>query len=525
MRKKKQKIKDIINGFGKATSKERVISNINMFYRLNEDGIKLIDDKTWNDLEMNNIFEFLDRTYSKTGEQYFYNLLHKKMQHENNVFFNLKVDHYQSNFDKCLNNILVLQKYNKLSSYTLPSLLYGKRYYKIPRWITWLGYLAVLIGILTLIESGFFIPFIGIGFINTLLHYYYKQKIISYYHDFSNLKSFYSIYNKLIKNDDKNNLLTKHENKKLKSISNRCRFLTMNIDYADELTAALYYLIEILKGWFLIDVMQFNNTLKVIKNNAPLLRKVFNYIGLVDTAISVVAVKKGTQGCAPLISTNNELSLKNTYHPLIDNCVKNSLSMYSDNAIITGGNMSGKTTFLKTIGINVLLAQTINYAFAEEIKLPELQILSSVTNEDNLGKGQSYFMSELIRAQNLLEKNESSKLNHLLLFDEIFKGTNTYDRISLGASVLNYFCKSNTFVVATTHDIAIMDYVETKYKPFYFDHQSKDNKIVFDYKIRKGVQKKSNVIELIKSLKFKHQIVTNTMRIKEHIKKAHNSGS
>lgn len=520
----KKIIQETIESFGKPIVKKRNISNIKLFNDVDTSDEKLIDNKTWEDLEMDNIFKFIDRTSSKTGEQYLYNLLHKRQSKEKKENLNLKVNYYQDNFKKGLNNTVLLKKYNSTSSYTLPSLLYGERFYKIPNWVVILGFLAFLLGALSFLDKSFFVSFIILGLINTLLHYYFKQKINTFHYDFINLKSFYVLYLKLIRNDNEIAILSNIEKKKLNSISKKCLYLTMNIEFADELTSALYYILELIKAWFLLDAMQFNNTLKLIKINSKLLQKVFCYIGLIDSAIAIVSVKKGIKGCEPTYTKEQKLSMVNAYHPLVENCTPNSMTLNVRNAIITGGNMSGKTTFLKTVGVNIILSQTINYSFSEEILIPNLNIISSITNEDDIEKGHSYFMSELLRAKHMFETVESDNLVHLILFDEIFKGTNSKDRIALASSLLSSLSNLNCFVIVTTHDLAIVDFINKTYKTFYFNHLFINDQVNFDYKIREGIQNDTNVIDLIKSLNFSQQIISDTISFNEIItKKAHNS--
>jgi len=519
----KKTLQSFKNELGKPVIKERVISQINI---LNEIKYKpdtiVVDNKTWEDLEMNDVFEFIDRTYTKTGEQYFYNLLHTKQSKDNQKVLNNKVKFYQKNIEQTFKIVDLLKKYNSKTSYSLPKFLFEDSSYKIPMWTIIFNISSLLLGVFTLFNKDFFIYFIAIGIINTSLHYYFKRLILIFHYDFLNIKSFYPLLRSLSKYDNGEFIFSKNNRNKLRRIYKKLSYLNTNIEYADELTSIVYYIIEILKGWFLIDTLLFNNTMSYLKRNTLLLRKIYYHIGLIDTSISIVSIKKGTKGCTPVFNNKRELTIKNAYHPIIRNCIENSIFLTTKGAVITGGNMSGKTTLLKIIGINVILSQTINYSFCDEIILPHLNVISSIKNEDDLNNGKSFFMSELFRAKQILKSIDSNRFFHLILIDEIFKGTNSKDRIALASSFLIHMNKPKCIVIATTHDLEVVSFIKEKFNTFFFDNSFDNNNIIFDYILREGIQNETNVIELIKSIGFPNEIISSTNRINCILKKAHN---
>ena len=523
--KKKRKliIQEIVENFGKPVLKNRVINSINAYYRINANSDDSIDAKTWDDLEMDEIFNFIDRTSSKTGEQFLFNQLRKKQSEEEFNRFNSKVNFYLDNFENLISNTILLQKYNNISSYNLPLLLDEKQSSSIPKWTIGLGILSLCLGFFCIFFSFLLLPFIFIGIINTLLHYYYKKHINFHFYNFQNIKSLRDYYTRLLKNDNEDNFLSDKEMGILNIITKKCFFLSLNIEVADEFSAALFYLIEIIKGFFLADAIQFNSVIKLINKNSNTLLKVYCFIGIVDSSISIASVKKGTEGCEPSFVHDKKIKIINAYHPLIDNCIKNSISLIKQNAIITGGNMSGKTSFLKTVGINIHLSQTINYSFSNKMEIPRLSIFSSIENEDNLEQGISFFMDELLRTKEIIDKVNMTHEIHLILIDEIYKGTNSKDRISLASSVLNHLSKGNCIVFVTTHDLDIIDFVQKNYLTFYFGNSFEENMIVFDFKIQKGIQNRTNVIELIKALTFPTDVITNTITYGNKLRHAHNS--
>jgi len=509
---KKRKIrKEIADNFGQSSDKPRTINLINTYYKFNKKGNLLLNEKTWIDLQMDDVFGFVDRTFSKTGQQVLYDKLHRIHTEKELNDFNLKVEYYEKNDDKKMENLFFLHQYENSCSYDLPDIFFNKINSTIPKWILSLSLLSVILLLLSFFYSQFMLPFISVAVINTILHYYFKRNINFHYSIFKNISVFHTYYVKLLHNDNETEILAADEKKKLHSISKKSFYLTLNIDNVDDFSAILFYIIEIVKGVLLFDAIQFNRTINLINKNSKILLKVSEFIGTIDSAISVASLKAGCKNCTePVFITDKEIVMADIYHPLIKDCKKNSIETHN-NVIITGANMTGKTTFLKAVGINVLLAQTINFAFCRECKIPKMNIFSSIQNEDNLTDGVSFFMDELLRTKQIVDSVNNSEYTHLILIDEIYRGTNSEDRIALASSVLNYLTRDNCMVFVTTHDLDIITFTGSNYEKYYFDYSLDKNKIVFDYSIQKGIRRKSNVIELIKVLDFPKQIIDNTI--------------
>ncbi|MFM7853166.1 MAG: MutS-related protein [Flammeovirgaceae bacterium] len=134
-----------------------------------------------------------------------------------------------------------------------------------------------------------------------------------------------------------------------------------------------------------------------LENKKNAIRKIFDYIGYIDSSLSIASLRSGKETtCIPLfVPSAKELHVKNLFHPLVENCVKNSLSIKGKSILITGSNMSGKSTFLRTLAINSVLAQTIHTCFADEFTTPILKQYSSIRIDDSLVDGRSYYFEEV----------------------------------------------------------------------------------------------------------------------------------
>lgn len=190
-------------------------------------------------------------------------------------------------------------------------------------------------------------------------------------------------------------------------------------------------------------------------------------------------------------------------HPLLRSERKcNDITINTQNPIllITGSNMSGKSTFLRTVGLNLMLAYVGMPVCAAQFKCPMLKIYACMRTSDNLGQSVSSFYAELLRVKMVVEAVDRNERVFFLL-DEIFKGTNSADR-HMGARILiNQLDKKGAWGMVSTHDLELADLEENskgRIRNYHFKEYYKDNRIFFDYKLRKGVSDTRNAIYLMK---------------------------
>ena len=164
--------------------------------------------------------------------------------------------------------------------------------------------------------------------------------------------------------------------------------------------------------------------------------------------------------------------------------------------IITGSNMGGKTTFLRTIGINLILMQAGTYVCGNIFSSSYFKIFTSMRVMDNIDEGISTFYGELLRIKDMVEYN--GKGNMLVLVDEIFKGTNYNDRMYGAREVVNRLNNKNTLAFITTHDFELCD--SEGVSNYHVKEDYEGEKIIFDYKIRKGKCNSTNALYLMEKL-------------------------
>ncbi|MFT6866474.1 MAG: DNA mismatch repair ATPase MutS [Cyclobacteriaceae bacterium] len=169
--------------------------------------------------------------------------------------------------------------------------------------------------------------------------------------------------------------------------------------------------------------------------------------------------------------------------------------------IITGSNMSGKSTFQRTVGVNMVLAQCGAPVDAESLKMSPTHIFTSMRTKDNLEEHTSSFYAELKRISKLLEATEKQSATFFIL-DEILKGTNSEDRHKGSIALAKKLSKRNTFGMISTHDLGLGQLAETEKwaRNFSFNSEIEGDKIIFDYRLTEGICKSFNASKLMENM-------------------------
>jgi DNA mismatch repair ATPase MutS len=187
-------------------------------------------------------------------------------------------------------------------------------------------------------------------------------------------------------------------------------------------------------------------------------------------------------------------------HPLLQsqNSISNPLQNFSKGEVllITGSNMAGKTTFMRTVGINILFALCGGPILGKNFKLPSMKITCSLRNQDSLTEGISLFYAEAKRLGDIFKILKSNTQPILILLDEILKGTNTKERYLASEAILKNLQRKNTFTLCTTHDLELAKIPNLQLR--HFTETISNNEMSFDFKIRDGVVSTTNALFILK---------------------------
>jgi len=198
-------------------------------------------------------------------------------------------------------------------------------------------------------------------------------------------------------------------------------------------------------------------------------------------------------------------------HPLLPGAarISNDVQLGAEGSflLITGSNMSGKSTLLRSIGVNVVLAQAGGPVCASKLRLPPVKLATSIRVRDSLEDGVSFYMAELMRLKEIVDEavafggRPDRALVYLL--DEILQGTNSQERRIAVEQVLSHLVKHGAIGAISTHDLdlAASDALEGQFLPVHFretlhDHDA-EHRMTFDYKLREGVATTTNALKLL----------------------------
>ena len=211
--------------------------------------------------------------------------------------------------------------------------------------------------------------------------------------------------------------------------------------------------------------------------------------------------------CFPILADDKGIFItKEMGHPLIpaDKIVNNTFSTDGIGKInlVTGSNMAGKSTFLRSIGVNTVLAMAGAPVCAEELTLHPTRIISTMRVNDNLEESTSTFYAELKKLKTIIEAVNNGE-NVFLLLDEILRGTNSLDRHTGSEALLKQLIKHNAVGLLATHDLELAKLINqypSNITNYHFDVQVNNEELYFDYKLKRGICQSMNASLLMKKI-------------------------
>jgi DNA mismatch repair ATPase MutS len=510
---KKQRLEIIRKEWGCPKTTDFSFGRIEKYDLLTSDHSHSLSPQTLNDIDFHELFCFLDRTTSKTGQQYFYSKLkHPVTSIDSLTKFNSLVHFFSAQQSAREDVQKKLRHLSHRNAYFITSLLQNTSLVK-PGWLKYLVISPVLIAVLLLASiysPGLLILLILPAGLNMILHYWNKSKSVHIINSFPQLIRLIQVTRKLsrihpsLKDDAAEKSI-----EALKYFQSKSLLLQAGSDEGlrDELSNVFTYFIELTKAIFLIEVFTFYHLLREVETKKNSIRILFDYIGTVDSAISVASLRAGSSTCEPdLTHSPKTISGKNICHPLIADCVANDFHVREKGVLITGSNMSGKTTFLRTVVINSILAQTIFTCFADVFQSPMLKQFSSIRIDDSLMEAKSYYLEEVTSIHTLIQQTETPAHN-LFVLDEVFKGTNTVERIAAAKAILSFLNRGNNIVMVSTHDIELAGLLKNEYDLFHFSESIEQNGLHFDHKLKPGPLKTRNAIKILGLYGFPEEVI------------------
>lgn len=463
-------------------------------------------------LGKNSLFQYLDFTVSLGGKRKLQetltlkNIKYEQIKQNQQAIKELK-DKFEFTlyFEEELLNIEQIKKTDFKEYLNLfdTQKKYTKNFLKVSIILSFITTLFLLLTCFSILTPIYFTAFALIQIIISYIYIYkYKEqfdKIAKCSRKFSKLKNIY----KFIENTQ----FTSVKNKRLQEqIINGKMVLNKLIHIANLDSFRLNFLSYIIGNiFFALNPIILNNYNKLIEKENKNFKISIDALEEIETLVSLTTIayiKK--EICLPKIDKELSLNIENMKHPLLQEkkCISNSFNSNKDINIITGSNMSGKTSFMRTIGINLVLAYIGTFVNAQEFTCPIMKIFTSINVKDDIKKGISTFYGELKRIKNILDHDKEKEIPLIIFIDEIFKGTNYNDRIFGAKEVLKKLASLNCIVFLTTHDFELCEIKEKKINNYHFEEFYKENKIYFDYKIKQGKCNTTNAKYLMRKMKI-----------------------
>lgn len=513
-----KKLKQLRNNWGKIPENSLDIESVKIFFELNKvnsiDGSYCVDEDTWHDLDFNEIFLLINRTTTPVGAQYLYYLLRHPV-FKTEILNNREklINHFSENQDLRENVQFTIQSLEEKNAKYLPYSLWKPLPEKpvYAKFLPFISFISLAILLLVLFKFLHFSVMIVFFVINLIIRSFVKRKIDVFVYSFQYLGVLISTAEKILR-------LKFDEIKDIKTILKEnlrdTRTIARDIfalQFKDE-----FGLIEYFNIYFLLDISGFYSAIDKIRKNLAQLKTIYETIGNLDSLISIASFRKQyNHFCSPIFAENkNSYNVKDIYNPLLKNPISNSFEFNLKNILITGSNMAGKTTFLKTMGVNVILAQTINMSFSKYYESPFIKVISSIGRMDDLLSGKSYYLAEV---ESILRLIKASKIDiiHLFLLDEIFRGTNSVERLAASIEVLKYLANDKDYVLVATHDLQLTEILNHEYANYHFREKVCVEGLEFDYKLHPGPSTTRNAIALLEFVGYPKSIIEKaTNRIK-----------
>lgn len=477
-------------------------------YCTDKDTLRMIDNTTWNDLDMNQVFARLDSCQTSLGEESLYILLHRFTNEKESNCREKLIDSLDREPALRLRLQVYLGKlgksnYNGLIEFICSSEVHKLNHTWLYQVFAWLPAVFLLLFPFSYVwGTACVIVFVCI---NIMISFFAGRKIRQ---EIPSVRYFSSVLwccKKICKTADEDlaelrqnmseklSLLHGLQGAASSSIQNRMVMSDMDA------------IVEFGRMVTLHEVRNYNKLVRLITANKQQCRELCEELAQLDIAIAILSFRKSLRFYSkPHFIQNMQLNVQELYHPLLQNAVPNSVVLSRD-TLITGSNASGKSTFIKAVAVNEILAMAVNTCTARVYQAPKGLVISSMAVRDNLLAGESYFVAEIKSLKRVLE--HVGQVPCLCFIDEILKGTNTVERIAASTAVLRYLYQHSCLCLVASHDVELTRILEKEFENYHFSEQITRDGITFDYLIQSGPSKTTNAVKLLAYMNFDEKII------------------
>lgn len=530
---KKIMMGSIRTGFGTRSQTkipEEVMISIREFFQnsglLSDENMWCLDEITWNDLEMDGIFQSMNRTVTSAGQEMLYFMLHHLIkeaetleQRERKISWLADKKNQREQIQMQLSYVGKVPRRCALE--VLDGLRNAAFFSGLPHIIMAFCFVISAVGTV----CGLFLaqipamPFLAAFLIVTVfnIYQYYMQKgDVDRY-----LPAFRYIFRMTYAGEKilpflKGEEVWEKEQAELSEVIRKVRQISRHswiVSSGQSMSGnPMDVLLDYVRMTLHADLIQFSRMLAGIQREYEQIVKLYEILGGIDALISMASFRSYLSGisdcCIPEFCEDSfqekELKIQDLFHPMMEKPVTNSFEAHTG-VLVTGSNASGKSTFLKAVALCGIFAQTMHFCPASYYRAPMYSIMTSMALRDHLDSNESYYIVETRSLKRIMDAAVRVP-PVLIVIDEILRGTNTVERIASSSHILKALNERDTMVLAATHDIELADIMANHYTNFHFQEQIVQKEIQFDYKLYSGKAVSRNAIRLLEQLGFDEKV-------------------
>lgn len=497
------------------------ISRISHYHcRRAEERKFVIDDITWNDLDLDKMFMLVNQTISSPGEDVLYDIMRTPVFSEEVLQERDKlIEFFRQNPEKREKMQLLLAEVGRSRFGSLSDTIFAldtAPKISLKNHGAMLGLLLCSIAVLFAVQPlvGFFM-LLALSMGNFI--YYFagddKKHVDLYMSCFASLLRILRAADKMetVKWPEvANQMESIREGKNVfRSFKHKAVWLAGANDVTSDNPG--YIFMDVIRMLFHVDFFVFNSMVDQVREQKEKVMLLIDTIGELDAMISIASYRDSLPlFCKPELHDAKKeeeiaMDVQDLYHPVISEPVANSICARGG-TLVTGSNASGKSTFLKITAINAVMAQTLYTCTCTSYEAPYLKVMTSMALRDDLDGGESYFIVEIKSLKRILDECEKRE-PLLCVIDEVLRGTNTIERIAASSEILRKLRKPWMLPFAATHDIELSYILENFYENYHFEEEIRDKDVLFNYLLMKGRATSRNAIALLDVCGYDAEIV------------------
>lgn len=484
--------------------------NYSHYYRSHMDS-EMVDDITWNDLNMDELFRQIDHSNSSLGREGLYRLLRSPIVSADELLHRKEImDYFRDNEEERVRLSLAYSKFGFSRRFAVSDYIEGISGCEKSSNLIHFFYFVLLIA--AFIFAAFYdvtkglVAIMLVCTLNIITYFKTKAKLEDY---MTCLKMVFSMFKCEKKISALNIQGIKEETEALRNISKEFDSLKrFSFILSSNCGNIIDFFLDYVRMLTHLDLVKFNNCVNTIIEKKDEVWSLYYNLCYIEALLSVSSYREQLPyySIPDIRDAGLILGCRDLYHPLIENPVPNDIEI-KGSILVTGSNASGKSTFLRSIGINALLSQTFLLSTTREYVASRFRILSSMALTDNLLGNESYYIVEIKSLKRIIDAAMENGRPVLCFIDEVLRGTNTIERIAASSEILKEISMTNSICIAATHDIELTDILSRYFENYHFSENVTDEDVTFSYKLLKGKATSRNAIKLLSMLGYDKKIL------------------